>query len=85
LSDQNKFLYPLIRKHPGLVQDGSKFSASVTTPDLPNRAKGAGIGTTLCNLEVSDEGRGGENARRLFIIEESGFRDKTLALRFLRE
>ena len=85
LSDQDEFLNSLIRKSFGLFQDGSKLSASVLTSDLRNSAKGAGIGATLCNLQVSNERRGGENSRRLFIVKKSGLGKKTLSLWFLRQ
>jgi hypothetical protein len=55
----------------------------ITASDPRNGTKGAGIGTTLCNLQVSDEGRGGENSRCRFIVEKSGFGEEALSLRFL--
>jgi hypothetical protein len=69
----------------GFYQDGSKFSTLIVTPDLWNRAEGAAIGTTLCNLEISSERGCGENSRRLFIIKKSGLGKKTLSLWFLRQ
>jgi hypothetical protein len=85
LSNQDEFLNSSIRKSPGLFQDGSKLSASITTPDLWNRAKGTGIGTTLCNLQISNERRGGKNSRRPFIMKESGLGKETLSLWSLRQ
>jgi hypothetical protein len=83
LSDQDEFLNSLIRKSLSLIKDRSKFSTSVTTSDLWNGAKGAGIRTTLCNFQVGNERRGREDSRRLFIIEKSRFGEVTLSLWFL--
>jgi hypothetical protein len=72
-------------KPSGLFQDGTKSSTPVTASDLRDGAKGATIGTTFCNLHVSDERRGGQNARRFFIVKESGLGKKAFSLRLLRE
>jgi hypothetical protein len=60
-----------------LVEDGSKFSAPIGSPDHRHRAEGAGIGAALGDLQISQIRRRGEDSWRPLIIKKGRFREKT--------